>query len=218
MACRSVEKAEKAKSEIEASGNIKGSLSTLILEVTKESSIEMAAAEVKQQFGHLDVLINNAGIYVQDANIRTRFMSTFETNVMGPALVAQAFRPLLLDSPNPYSIYVSSGLGSITRTLQPRTDALTLPESVDAYASSKSALNMIAVQEHLNYGSKGLKVFSACPGLVVSNLRGTTEAERQAAGNAGDPMVSGQLLLSIIEGKREADVGNFLHKDGLYGW
>jgi NAD(P)-dependent dehydrogenase (short-subunit alcohol dehydrogenase family) len=218
LACRSIEKAEKAKAEIEAEGNIQGTLSPLLIDVTKESSIEQAAATVEEQFGRLDILINNAGIYSQEKDRKTRFTSTFETNVLGPALVAEAFRPLLLKSSNPYSIYVSSGLGSLTRTSDPSQAAM--PDAVVAYSASKSALNMVAVHEWKNWGSKGLKVFSFCPGLVVSNLRGTSEEAREARnfGGAGDPKVSGQALLKIIQGERDSDNGKFVHKDGIYGW
>jgi hypothetical protein len=66
-----------------------------------------------------------------------------------------------------------------------------------------------------------MKVFAMCPGFVVSNLRGTTEEMRNGSPfgmQAGDPMVSGQTLLSIIEGKRDDDAGKFVHKDGVYPW
>lgn len=43
----------------------------------------------------------------RDLDIKTRFQLCLETNVTGPAMVAAAFRPLLLKSQNAYSIYVS---------------------------------------------------------------------------------------------------------------
>jgi len=83
---------------------------------------------------------------------------------------------------------------------------------------SKSALNMWALQESKELKEKGIKVFIMCPGLVRSNLRGKAEDMVSAGGNAGDPAVSGQTMLSIVEGKRDEDVGKFVHKDGLYDW
>lgn len=53
---------------------------------------------------------------------------------------------------------------------------------------------------------------------MVSNLRGEAEEERSAGGAAGDPEVSGQTILQIIEGERDGDVGKFVHKDGVYPW
>lgn len=85
------------------------------LDVTDEKSIEAAAAHVERQFGRLDVLVNNAGVGNMDPEIKTRFQLCLATNVTGPAMVAAAFRPLLLKSQNPYSIYVSSGASTLVR-------------------------------------------------------------------------------------------------------
>lgn len=106
-------------SEIEAAGP-KGALSFMRLDVTDELSIEDAAAHVGEKFGRLDVLVNNAGVGSMDDNVKTRFQLCLETNVMGPAMVAAAFRPLLLKSQNPYSIYVSSGTGTLVRNAAQR--------------------------------------------------------------------------------------------------
>jgi hypothetical protein len=57
-----------------------------------------------------------------------------------------------------------------------------------------------------------------CPGLVRSNLRGTSEEARNAGGRAGDPKVSGETILSIVQGKRDEDVGKLVWKDGVYPW
>ncbi len=217
MASRSHEKVKAAMSEIEAAG-LKGALSTMRLDVTNEKSVEEAAAHVKEEFGRLDVLVNNAGVGNMDDNVKTRFQICLETNVMGPAMVAAAFRPLLLESRNPYSIYVSSGAGTLVRNAAQRPPTHDGIKNGDAYPVSKAALNMLAVLEAGEYGPKGLKVFVMSPGFVRSNLRGSTEEARSGWGKAGDPEVSGQIVLSIVQGKRDADVGRFVHKDGVYDW
>jgi NAD(P)-dependent dehydrogenase (short-subunit alcohol dehydrogenase family) len=215
MAGRSQEKLKSAKAEIQDAG-IKCSLSTLLLDVTNEMSIEEAARNVREQHGRLDVLINNAAVGSIDPNVATRFKLCMDTNVIGPAMVADTFRPLLLESQDPYSIFVSSGAGSLTLTSAP--DAVSHMPNENAYRASKAALNMIAIKERQDFGSKGLKVFAFCPGFVVSNLRGPSEDARTGWGKAGDPAVSGQALLDIIEGRRDVDEGKFVHKDGVYPW
>lgn len=216
MTSRSLEKVDAAMAEIQTAG-IKGELSTLQLDVTDEKSIRRAAASVDEKFGRLDVLINNAATGCMDPDIRTRFQINLETNVLGPMLVSAAFKPLLLKSENPYSIYVSSGAGSLTLRSSPEGAAASLPNG-EMYCASKSALNMIMVDEHFQVKDTGLKVFAMCPGFVVSNLRGKDEASRSGWGKAGDPMVSGQTALKIIQGERDADVGKLIHKDGVYAW
>lgn len=83
---------------------------------------------------------------------------------------------------------------------------------------SKASLNMLTFQRSIQLEDKGFKVFSFCPGLVVSNLRGKTEKDRNARGQDGDPKLSGQGILSIIQGNRDDVAGTFVHKDGVYGW
>ncbi|KAI9714575.1 MAG: hypothetical protein M1812_006380 [Candelaria pacifica] len=214
MTGRSLEKVNSAKAEIDAAG-IRGSLSTAQLDVTDDKSIEHAVKQVEETHGRLDVLVNNAGIGNIDPDTRTRLQLSLNTNVIGPALVATAFRPLLLRAQKPYSVFVSSGAGSLTRASQP--GSAHMPHE-DAYRSSKAALNMIAVVEARDYGTKGLKVFTMCPGFVVSNIRGPGEDARTGRGHARDPVESGELLLSILQGKRDADIGKFVQKDGTYPW
>ena len=113
IAARSLSKAQTAKSEVEAENtNSASRLSTVQLDVTDDASITRARDSVEKEFGHLDALINNAAIGNRDSDVYTRFRVSMDTNVIGPAVVADVFRPLLLKSSNPYSIFVSSGAGS----------------------------------------------------------------------------------------------------------
>lgn len=210
MAGRSLDKVNKAMTDIQST-SIKGSLSTIHLDVIESASITKAAQYVETTYGKLDALINNASVANMDPDMKTRMEICMETNVTGSALVAEAFRPLLLKTDNPYSIYMSSALGSMSTVHNPYP-------YIDAYRVSKAALNMLMVGEWQRYGDKGLKCFSMCPGFVVSNLRGTSEEERSGGGNAKDPLESGRLVLGILEGKRDGDVGKFVHKDGVYPW
>ena len=77
---------------------------------------------------------------------------------------------------------------------------------------------MLAVLEAGEYGPKGLQVYVMNPRFVRSNLRGTTEEAMSGWGKAGDPEISGQIVLSIVQGQRDADVRRLVHKDGVYDW
>jgi len=141
---RSQEKIEKALSELKAS-SLKGTLSAIQLDVTSQKSIQQAVKSVEEQFGRLDVLINNAGIASQDPDLEVRYLDTLTTNVIGPVLVAEGFRPLLLKSQNPYSIYISSSLGSLGLAADPASQ--TYRADYTTYRSSKAALDMVALQD-----------------------------------------------------------------------
>ncbi|KAK4947475.1 hypothetical protein LTR10_013843 [Elasticomyces elasticus] len=213
---RNPENGKKAVSELQAQGSIKGTLTDIQIDVNDQASIDAAAKTIEDKFGHLDVLINNAGVGTPNGDIKTQLERTFQTNVIGPIVVTHTLKPLLLKSKSPYSIYVTSGLGSLSKAADPND-----PYSqarYDVYRASKAALNMLMIQESKEMGPKGVKTFAVCPGLVRSNLRGKTEADVSAGGHAGDPDVAGQTLLSVIEGKRDADVGKVVHKDGVHPW
>lgn len=216
MASRNAEKGEKAKSDIQGSGGIQGQLSTIQLDVTDPKSIETAVKHIDSKFGKLDVLVNNAGIASKDTNLKSQLEATLGTNVIGAAMVSQSCKPLLTKSKNGYLLHISSGLGSLGLASNP--EAANYNATYTVYRMSKAALNMLALQDFKELAPKNVKVFAVCPGLVVSNLRGTSEEERSAGGRAIDPKISGDLILDIITGKRDADVGKFVRTGGLWPW
>jgi NAD(P)-dependent dehydrogenase (short-subunit alcohol dehydrogenase family) len=219
LAGRNQEALERSKKEIDATG-IKAKTSVVVLDVTSEDSVNYAAAQVEKQFGKLDVLVNNAGLSDNSLpkvwSLKQKLDQILTTNVTGPAIVAQAFRPLLLKSDDARSIYITSGLGSLSHCSNPESKQY--HSKWTSYRTSKSALNMWALQDHKELAPQGVKVFTFCPGLVRSNLRGPDEEFVSAGGNAGDPAVSGENILKIIKGERDNDVGQFIHKDGVYPW
>ena len=133
-------------------------------------------------------------------------------------MVSAAFRPLLMKSENPYSLFVSSGQGTLVRNAGRNINRNPKLKSGGAYGVSKAALNMLVAMEHAEFGPTGLKVFAVSPGFVKSNLRGTSEEEINGWGGAMDGDVAGELILSIVVGKRDSDVGCLVHKDGVFTW
>jgi len=148
----------------------------------------------------------------------TDLRATFETNTFGPAIVTEAFAPLLSKSKNGRLVYVSSGLGSLTIRSDPSDRYYKNPRVT--YRMSKAALNMLAICHHVALGPQGIKVWTFCPGYVVTNLSGTGEKGRRerVERGAGDPKESAEGILAIVEGRRDSEVGKFVHKDGVYPW
>lgn len=142
----------------------------------------------------------------------------FETNTFGPAIVTEAFVPLLEKSNDARLIHVTSDLGSITERSDPSSPYHKLPALT--YRMSKAALNMLAMCHHVELGAKGVKVWMFNPGYVVTNLSGTGEKGRQERirDGAGDPRKSAEGIVKLIDGSRDADVGKFVNKDGFHEW
>lgn len=222
MTSRSLEKGKKALAEIQSqSPPPKGTLSLLQLDVTDDATISAAVSAVEKEFGHLDVLINNAGIVSSASTLKAQLQETLATNTIGPAVVTEAFTPLLRKSTSPKGarlIYVTSGLGSITMRLDPKNSSYALDGA--AYRISKAALNMLAACHHsvLGQGERGIKVWTFCPGYVITNLTGEQDRERRQKSGALPADTSAKSLLAVVEGERDADVGCFIHGAGKYPW
>jgi NAD(P)-dependent dehydrogenase (short-subunit alcohol dehydrogenase family) len=186
------------------------------LDVTNQESISNAVTTVEKDFGRIDVLINNAGIASRAMPLINQLRETFETNAFAPAVVTEAFINLLLKSKDGRLIYVSSDLGSIGMRADESYAYYKVPAV--AYRMSKAALNMLTLCHHVEYKDKGVKVFAFNPGFVVTTLTGEADRENRVKSGAGDPAVSAQALLGIVNGSRDQDVGKHLHKDGVHPW
>lgn len=137
------------------------------LDVTDEASIRTAAAALEREMGNLDVLINNAAILYDtgqraaDADL-TVVRRAFETNVLGPWRVCQAFLPLLRRSGHGRIVNVSSGAGSFS----------SMDGDTPAYALSKAALNAFTVMLAADLRPASILVNAVCPGWVATDMGG----------------------------------------------
>jgi len=213
MACRSAEKAAQALSEIQTTSP-KGSLSTIQLDVTDHASIYEAVKIIDEEFGRLDTLINNAGVAPKSQGLAEQLRETFEVNTIGQVIMTEAFRPLLAKSKDARLIFVSTSLSSVSLRLQPDHKTYNVP--IAPYRISKAALNMWAACAAKEGKEQGIRVWTLDPGLVVTNLGGNKELLKQWGASSSE--VSAQTILSIIEGKRDADIGKLMYKDGVHPW
>ncbi|SKC46040.1 SDR family NAD(P)-dependent oxidoreductase [Krasilnikoviella flava] len=149
--------------------------SSVTLDVTDLVQVRAAAAEVEVAHGRLDVLVNNAGILpeataaegreVVDADL---FRATYDTNVLGPVAVTEAFLPLLRRSPAGRIVNVTTRMGSLAD--QQDTTSPYYAMVVPAYQSSKAALNAVTVALAKALAGTPIKVTSVCPGFVQTEL------------------------------------------------
>jgi NAD(P)-dependent dehydrogenase (short-subunit alcohol dehydrogenase family) len=170
---------EKAGHAAEEKLRKEGEVTFLKIDIASRESVERAAEEFSRQADHLDTLVNNAGICLdEDKDVVTVSADTFEktlrTNTLGPLLVSQAFMPLLKKSSAPRIVNVSSGGGQ-------------LADGADgwapAYCISKTALNGVTSQ--LAAALPKFAVNSVCPGWVRTDMGGADATRSVAEGAAG---------------------------------
>ena len=146
----------------------------VLLDVTDSQSIAAAAAQVEQDYGRLDVLVNNAGISADGGPASALTLTadalrrTYETNVFSPFAVTQAFVPLLQKSKGGRIVNMSSGLGSLTEISDPNGQYAGIKPL--AYNSSKAALNMMTVIFADALKDTPIKVNAADPGYTATDL------------------------------------------------
>ncbi|MEU9738525.1 SDR family oxidoreductase [Micromonospora chersina] len=144
------------------------------LEVTDAASVAAAAELVEREYGHLDVLVNNAGIVRADgAGLPSQttldtLREVYETNVFGVVAVTNALLPLLRRAPAARIVNVSSEVGSIAVMTDPQ-GALFALTSIP-YPSSKTALNMITAMYAKELRDTPIKVNAANPGYCATDL------------------------------------------------
>ena len=131
------------------------------LDVTQQGQIASALKTIENRFGHLDILINNGAVSLDDDNsvfdmpIET-FQSTLDINLIGPLRLTQKLIPLLKGSPNGRIVNVSSGMGALTD----------MGGGDAAYRLSKTGLNALTrIMAHELRGTR-VKVNAVFPGWV----------------------------------------------------
>jgi NAD(P)-dependent dehydrogenase (short-subunit alcohol dehydrogenase family) len=195
----------------------------LALDVTDQVSIADAAERIRNEFGRLDVLVNNAGIShagkpgrsLQEVAQSGRMSvvslnevrAVFETNVFGVIAVTQAMLPLLREAPAGRIVNVSSSTGSLTMNSDPNNPHRAM---FGIYSASKTALTAITLAFALDLESTCIKVNAACPGFTgtdLNNFQGTRTVQQAAR----EP-----VRLALLDAN--GPTGTFSNEDGPVPW
>ncbi len=166
LTARDRQRGEEASKTLQQDGL---SVEFLQLDVADETSIDKLAKELPSQIEHLDVLVNNAGIYLDASNASvlevepTLILQTLQTNTLGPLRLTQKLVPLLAKSNAGKVINVSSGGGQLTD----------MSDWAPAYSLSKTALNAVTGMMAAALRDKHIVVNSICPGWVCTDMGGS---------------------------------------------
>jgi NAD(P)-dependent dehydrogenase (short-subunit alcohol dehydrogenase family) len=190
-----------------------GDVRFLRIDLDEPSTIGAAAQSIEAKFGHLHVLINNAGIAVPGDGLPSdvsldAIERTFRVNFLGTVAVTQAMLPLLRKASSATIVNVSSGLGSLTKSGDPAWTHVAA--KFLGYAASKAALNMMTVQLAWELRDTAIKVNSVEPGYTATDLN-------QHRGTQSIPEGAAEIIRVALLGG-DGPTGTFSSSKGLVPW
>lgn len=142
----------------------------LPLDVTQPASIQKAVAGTLEQFGRIDVLVNNAGYSVFGAAEEVsdaQLQGMFDVNVFGLMRLTRAVAPILRAQKAGRIINISSLVGKLVTPAN------------GAYAASKFAVEALSDALRLELEPFGIQVVLVEPGAIRTHFAGSAEARAQ---------------------------------------
>lgn len=176
LTARDEKKGRDAASKLEKEGL---SVSFEKLDVTSGENIRAFRERLEREYGRVDVLVNNAGVFLDTEENRTGKDATvlnarpetvrdsLETNVFGPLILSQQLVPLMRKNRYGRIVNVSSGMGQLSE----------MNGGYPGYRISKTALNAVTRIFSDEFKDDNILVNSVCPGWVKTEMGGE-EAER----------------------------------------
>ena len=177
------------------------------LDVTDDASVEAALAAVDEHEGHLDVLVNNAGVSTTADVTGPVALQVFDTNAIGIIRVTQAALPLLQKSDNAVVVNVSSALGSFWAVTNPERRQFHFPSIV--YGASKAAVSMLTVQYAKSFPD--IKFNAVEPGFTATDLTPFS--------GAGQPVEKGaEVIVRMATIGPDGPTGTFQEDEHELAW
>jgi len=152
-------------------------------DVTKTQDHQKAYDYLEKKYGRLDILVNNAGVLKENQISATGsgpnpvsavspeiLHDTFETNFFAPVALTQKLLPLIRKAPSGRIVNVSSILSSLTLHSDPNSPIYEF--KTFAYDASKAALNSFTIHLAYELRDNKIKVNSAHPGWVKTDMGG----------------------------------------------
>ena len=190
-------------------------------DVTKSKDHQKAYDYFAKKYGRLDILVNNAGV-LKESQVSTNgptpnvtsavspeiLRETFETNFFAPVALTQKLLPLICKAPEGRIVNVSSILGSLALHSDPKSPIYAF--KTFAYDASKAALNAFTVHLAHELRDEKIKVNSAHPGWVKTDMGGPNAPMEPSEGGK----TSAQLATLANDGPN----GGFFHLGQPLPW
>lgn len=209
-AARDAAKTADVVNAIKAAG---GSAETLALDVADTNSIQQAAKAVAARHTKLDVLINNAGIFLGYTDTimsaqQSDIDQSIQVNAFGPLHLTQALEPLLKAAGNARVVNVSSAAGSISEIVNP--ESIYGATEGAPYRLSKVVLNGVTGLLAKALRADGIKVNAMCPGWTRTDMGG--------ADAPNTPEQAALLAVRLATLSASGPTGGFFNEAGTVKW
>jgi len=198
---RNAERGRKAVDEIRAAGGKADFISSDLLDVANARDLAKKAIELGN--GHIDILINNAGIFPFGPTHKMteeQFDRVFSTNVKAPYFLVAELAPLM----------AKRGKGAIVNVSTMAADYGA--PGMSLYGSSKAAINLLTKTWASEYGPKGVRVNAVSPGPTrTEGTEAMGEGLEQLAAQApaGRPAAAEEIAEAIVF--LATDRASFIH-------
>ena len=134
---------------------------SLHADVSAPADVARAVAQLRERFGRIDALVNNAGVAVFKPILQTsvdEWRQVMATNLDGPFFCTQAVAPLMLEHGGGSVVHIASISGLRASTLRV------------AYGTSKAGLIHLMRQQAAELGAQGIRVNAVAPGPVETAM------------------------------------------------
>ncbi len=187
---RNAERGKKTVDEIRAAGGKGDFISADLQDAASARMVAKKAIELGD--GHVDILINNAGIYPFGPThemTEEQFDRVFSINVKVPYFLVAELAPLM----------AKRGKGAIVNLSTMAADYGA--PGMSLYGSSKAAINLLTKTWAAEYGPRGVRVNAVSPGPTVTEgteAMGEGLEQLAAQGPAGRPATAGEIAEAIV--------------------
>ncbi|MBW8171440.1 SDR family oxidoreductase [Ornithinimicrobium sp. Arc0846-15] len=171
---------------------------TLACEVTDVKQVTSAVGTVLEQWGRIDLLVNNAGLIEPEVALwdadPEQWWQVIETNVRGPFLMSRAVVPAMIAAGGGRIVNMNSGAGTKENGV------------LSAYTASKSALARITGAVAVSAADDHVFAFDLAPGVVATDMTASMDMHRGRTDWTDPGDVTG-LLSALASGDLDAFSG-----------
>ena len=198
---RNLQRGEKTVAEIRAAGGKADFISSDLRDAS--SAREVARRAVELGSGHVDILINNAGIFPfgpTDEMTEEVFENVYSLNVKVPYFLVAELAPLM----------AKRGKGAIVNVSTMVADYGV--SGMSLYGSSKAAINLLTKSWAAEYGPRGVRVNAVSPGPTRTegtDAMGEALEQLAAEAPAGRPAIADEIAEAIVF--LATDRSSFIH-------